>query len=97
MSEPNTLYWVLFEVEVCWCRRRIDPGCRFSVTHLKVAVLPTPSANPRHSWPPLQNELGQLKLRRLKAAVSLNKVLGGGWQEYETRVGQMRQPPRVML
>ncbi len=29
----------------------------------------------------VQNELGQIKLKRLKATVSLYKALGGGWQD----------------
>jgi multidrug efflux system outer membrane protein len=38
----------------------------------------------------VQNELGQLKLRRLKAAVSLYKTLGGGWVDHTETV-----PPKA--
>ncbi len=35
-----------------------------------------------------QNELGQLKLKRLQATVSLYQALGGGWQDKQTHDNQ---------
>ncbi len=35
----------------------------------------------------VQNELGQIKLKRLKATVSLYKALGGGWQDARWHAG----------
>ena len=44
----------------------------------------------------VQNEMGQLKLRRLKAAVQLYKTLGGGWQDDSAHDRSLLAPQAAM-